>query len=165
MYTGTYKNKGCASKFYKLTNKNRGFKEFNSKRDADIAHYNQNVLSQYDLAPRVYSEVGRIRIGRNKRLSKWGYITEVAITLGCGGNDCDCCDRDELEREYGEMIVDLCDKIDGIGFYFSDCHSGNVGFVKRHGRPVMVCIDTGDESITGDKCFCIICENGGNCCG
>ena len=165
MYTGVYSNRGSSAKFYKLKDKNRGFKEFDDEESAIIAHRNQTELAEYDLAPRVYSEVGRIRV-KNNRLSRWGYITEIAATLGCGGNDCECCDRDELECEWSNEIADLCDQMESYGFNFSDCHSGNVGFVKRHGRMVMVCIDTGDESVQSENyCNCLLCRKGEDCRG
>ena len=40
-----------------------------------------------------------------------------------------------------------------LGMYFGDCHSRNVGWVKRNGRDVLVCIDTGAESFSGDYCY------------
>lgn len=166
MYTiAKYKNAGCASSFYTLKNSKRGFKTFENEEAATIAHHNQKRLAEYDLAPRVYSDVGRVRVGEGKKLSKWGYITEMADTIGCGGNSCSCCDRDELECEMEDDINELVGKIEEIGFYFGDCHSGNVGYVKRGSRWVLVCIDTGDESVTSDECYCLICKKGGNCCG
>ena len=166
MYTiAKYKNEGCASSFYTLKNsRNRGFKEFETYEAAVVAHYNQTKLADLDLAPRVYSEVGRVR-KPNKRLSRWGYITEIATTLGCGGNDCDCCDRTALEDEWDEEISELVGEMEDHGFYFGDNHSGNVGFVRRNGLMKMVCIDTGDESVSSDDgpCFCLVCKKGGNC--
>lgn len=161
---GKYKSSGSASEFYMLTgSKTRGFKSFDSYDSASIAHYNQRELASLNLAPRVYSDVGRIR--KDKSLTGWGYITEVAITLGCGGNSCSCCDRDELEDEYGDEISNLVDAMEEHGFYFNDCHSGNIGFVRRAGQMVMVCIDTGEESVSCDHspCSCLICKKGGNC--
>jgi hypothetical protein len=158
-----YKNCGSASSFYTLKNSKRGFKTFETQEAAIVSHYNQTKLAEHDLAPRVYSEVGRVRV--RGELSDWGYITEIATTIGCGGNDCSCCDRDELEEMWSEEIDNLVSDIEDIGFYFGDCHSGNVGFVRRNGRGVMVCIDTGDESVSSDDgpCFCLVCKKGGNC--
>lgn len=156
---------GCASYFYKMKNSRRGFKAFDNHDAAFIAHYNQSKLAEYDLAPRVYSEVGRVRIGNSKRLSKWGYITEIATLTCCPGNSCDCCDREDVECELDEEICNLCDEMESIGFYFPDNHSGNVGWVKRNGRNILVCIDTGDESVQSEEgpCFCLECKKGRNC--
>lgn len=168
MYTIQRRNSGsgCASEFYKLTShKNRGFKAFETYENALIAHYNQTQLSKYDLAPKVYSEVGRVRVGKSKKLSKWGYITEVAELVCCSGNSCYCCDRDEIEEEIFSEIETLLSDIEDVGFYFGDSHPGNVGYVNRNGKPVLVCIDTGDESVSSDNgpCFCLECKNGGCC--
>lgn len=139
---------GSVSCFYKLKNtKNRGFKTFLSYDDAIIAYRNQKILAKYDLAPRVYSEVGKVRVGNGKSLSRWGYITEIAETIGCGGNSCYCCDRDELEDAYYDEIVQLLDDMEDVGFEFHDSHIGNVGYVNRGGVRLMVCIDTGKESV------------------
>lgn len=156
---------GCATNFYKMIDSKRGFKEFDSYEQAYIGHYNQSKLAEYDLAPRVYSEVGRVRIGKGKRLSSWGYITEIAELLCCAGNSCDCCDRYEIEEILEDEILALTDEMNSLGFYFPDNHPGNVGYVKRKGNRILVCIDTGDESVSSDDgpCFCLICKKGGNC--
>lgn len=163
------KSHGCASSFYMMKNSYHGFKSFDSYEAASIAHYNQSYLSKYDLAPYVYSEVGRVRIGKSKRLSDWGYITEVANTIGCGGNTCVCgqCERYELEGEYYDEIDDLVSRMEEHDFYFGDNHVGNVGYVHRDNRYIMVCIDTGDESVScsHSPCYCLDCKKGYNCRG
>lgn len=160
----SFKGSGCASSFYKMKNSKRGFKEFDNYEAAMIAHYNQTKLAEHDLAPRVYSQVGKIR-KNNNNLSHWGFITEMAQTIGCPGNSCSCCDRQDLEDEYDCEINDLVNAMENIGFYFGDCHIGNVGYVVRKGFIRMVCIDTGDESVSSDDgpCFCLVCKKGGNC--
>ena len=56
-----------------------------------------------------------------------------------------------------------------VGVEFMDCHIGNVGFVRRNGRKVMVCIDFGTESVCDEDCSidpydddhdcsCIVCQ-------
>jgi len=165
MYTIVKKKSGagCASSFYKLKGmKNRGFKVFDSKEDADIAHANQTELSMYNLAPYVYSQVGRVRKS-DKSLSGWGFITEMAELLCCPGNRCYCCDRESIHDDYEYEISNLVGNMQDVGFYFGDDHLGNLGFVKRDGVDVMVCIDTGDESVTSDNCYCITCRKGGCC--
>jgi len=165
MYTIVKKKSGagCASSFYKLKGmKNRGFKVFDSKESADIAHANQTELSQYNLAPYVYSQVGRVRKS-DKSLSGWGFITEIAELICCPGNGCECCDRQSIMYDYEDEICNLIGNMEDCGFHFGDDHPGNVGFVMRGGLPVMVCIDTGDESVTSDNCYCITCRKGGCC--
>lgn len=166
MYTIVKKHSGagCASSFYKLKGKkDRGFKVFDSKDSAEIAHINQVELSMYNLAPYVYSQVGRVRKSDNS-LTGWGYVTEIAELLCCPGNDCHCCDREGLEDEYEYEIYNLVGQMEEYGFSFGDSHAGNVGFVKRDGIDVLVCIDTGDESVINeDRCYCIICRKGGCC--
>lgn len=159
---------GCSSEFYKLVNNDCGFKAFDNYELAQIAHYTQSKLAEHDLAPKVYSEVGRVRIGNTKKLSKWGYITEIAELVCCAGNSCSCCDREDIEDALHFQICDLVDNIEEIGFYFGDSHPGNVGYVNRDGNMVLVCIDTGDESVGIDEngpCFCLECKKGGNCRG
>lgn len=166
MYTIVKKSSGmgCASAFYKLKGKKgRGFKIFPDKLSADIAHTNQVELSMYNLAPYVYSQVGRVRKSDGK-LSSWGYITEIAELICCPGNGCYCCDREGLEDEYWNDMNNLVRNMEEHGFSFGDNHAGNVGFVKRNGHKVMVCIDTGDESVINeDRCYCITCMKGGCC--
>lgn len=158
--------RGVASEFHKLKGSDLGFKSFSFKDEADIAHANQTKLAELGFAPYVYSEVGKVRIGNTKALSKWGYITEVATTMVCGGNSCYCCDREDLESAYEEEIYDLVDQMEEHGWWFPDCHIGNVGYVYRNGVQVMVCIDAGDESVQSeDECYCITCRKGGCCHG
>jgi len=139
---------GSVSCFYKLKNtKGRGFKTFLSYDDAIVAYENQKALAEHNLAPEVYSEVGKVRIGNSKTLSRWGYITEIAETIGCGSNSCDCCDRDELEDNYSDEIMQLINDMEWAGFEFHDSHIGNVGYVNRGFYRLLVCIDTGQESV------------------
>lgn len=158
------RGEGSASSFYILSCGTKGFKEFETKEKADIAHENQSILSRYDLAPNVYSEVGKIR-KKGKKLSGWGYITEIAELICCPGNECDCCDRDRLEECYFGDIDSLYGDMSDINMEFHDTHIGNVGYVVRDGLPVMVCIDTGDESVTNfdGQCNCVVCLNGKGC--
>jgi hypothetical protein len=155
---------GCASTFYILSCGTKGFKEFDSKWKAEIAHENQSLLSKYDLAPNVYSEVGKIR-KKGKKLSGWGYITEIADLLCCPGNTCDCCEHDALEGAYIDEIQALINDMSDMNIDFHDNHIGNVGYVERDGERILVCIDTGDESVTNydGPCTCVICRNGGEC--
>jgi len=166
---GKYENGGSMSAFYVIDNK-RGFKEFCDKREAEYAHSVQSKLEDYNMAPYVLSQVGKIRMN-NGDLSCWGYITEIAKTIGCGGNMCNCgeCD-DDLEFSYENQISNLAYRMmKKAGVEFIDSHIGNVGFVRRNGKKVLVCIDFGTESVCDEDCSidpydddhdcsCIVCQ-------
>lgn len=146
MYTiKKHAGEGSRSSFYKLNQRGKGFKTFLDREDAEYAHAIQSELSLNDLAPKVYSEVGRIRIGN--RLSPWGYITEVAKTITPHGVSCECSRCEDIEDKYSEEIAELQNDIEDAGYYFGDAHTGNVGFVRRKGYNILVCIDTGRESV------------------
>lgn len=152
---------GCASVFYKVRRMKRGFKTFSSKDDANIAHLNQSELAERDLAPYVFSKVCKVRHFDGK-LSKWGFLTEMAETIP--QPDHRGMTYDDLSDEYGDEIDELVNECYDAGFYFGDCHFGNVGYVIRDGYKKMVVIDTGDESITSEnRCYCISCRKGKPC--
>lgn len=158
-----YQSCGSRSNFYTLKNSKYGFKTFLDKEDADYARKAQMTLAELDLAPRVYSEVGKIRIGTGKkrqRLSDWGYITEIATTVGCGENGCGCDICYEAEDELCGEIAELQMAIDSDTEYsFGDAHIGNVGYVRRNGMDILVCIDTGEESVSNySECSCTACQ-------
>jgi hypothetical protein len=169
MYNAQFADAGSRSSFY-IIDETRGFKEFESCEQAEYAHNVQKKLSQYNLAPKVYSEVGRIRIGKEKELSQWGFMTEIAEMLGCGGNDCGCGECDDVYEEKFPAIKRLHKKLEKIGINFADDHIGNIGYIRRRGRKVLVCIDTGEESIYDEdfsigyddysgSCKCTYCQN------
>jgi hypothetical protein len=143
---GEYDNCGSRSTFYVIDNE-RGFKDFESKEDAEYAHYVQNKLAAYNLAPRVLSDIGKIRHRDSLELSEWGYITEIAEVIGCGGNDCECGECEDISDGLRSRIDRLCKKIYDLGLEFMDAHIGNVGYVRRNGKRVLVCIDCGRESV------------------
>lgn len=156
---GKYETQGSMSTFYVIDNK-RGFKEFSDKYEAEHAHSVQSKLETYNMAPYVLSQVGKIR-NSNGELSDWGYITEIAETIGCGGNSCSCGEcEDNLEFSHDNQINNLSYRmINKAGVEFIDSHIGNVGFVRRKGRRVMVCIDFGTESVCDEdySCDCSEC--------
>jgi hypothetical protein len=168
---GSYENAGSRSAFYVIDNK-RGFKEFCQKSEAEYAHTVQDKLSTYDMAPYVLSQVGKIRKNSGE-LSDWGYITEIAEIIGCGGNECSCgeCDEDCYEF-YNDKIQDLTDNMLRIvGVEFMDNHIGNVGFIRRNRKKILVCIDFGQESVYDedtemgdeDDCNCVVCQQQREC--
>jgi hypothetical protein len=164
---GKYENAGSTSAFYVIDNK-RGFKEFCDKEEAEYAHSVQSKLEDWNMAPYVLSQVGKIRKSFGD-LSDWGYITEIAQTIGCGGNSCSCGEcEDTLEYSYDAPINKLSLRMEEVGVSFMDAHIGNVGFVRRKGRKVLVCIDFGSESVCdedcsidpydNDECNCLVCQ-------
>lgn len=162
-----YGNCGSRSAFYVIDNE-RGFKDFESQEDAEYAHYVQSKLATLNLAPKVLSDVGKIRYRHDMTLSPWGYITEIAETIGCGGNSCSCGDCEgDLTFMYSDKIARLVRKIEKLDMEFMDAHIGNVGYVKRNGKKVLVCIDCGSESVydpdaddnpVDDYCGCEMCK-------
>ena len=153
-----YSNCGSRSEFY-IVKEGVGFKTFESKDDATYAHYIQSILSQNDFAPKVLSRVKRMRY--NRKLTGWGFETEVAEMLGCGGNECGCGECDLLYDRYIKRIGNLCDRIENkTGLSFADNHIGNVGIIIRRGHRRLVCIDTGEESVRGEDCY-----SNCSCCG
>lgn len=168
MYNMQYADAGSKSSFYYIDDE-RGFKEFEYKEDAEYARNTQLALAKYNLAPKVLSEVGRIRLPNDgtysEEFSGWGFITETAEMLGCGGNDCGCGECDDVYKSIFKRIRKLCSKIEDIGYSFVDDHIGNVGYIRRRGRKVLVCIDTGSESVFDEsdyeeeeECNCYQCQ-------
>lgn len=170
MYKMEYADAGSKSSFYYIDHE-RGFKEFEYKDDAEYARNTQLALAKYNLAPKVLSEVGRIRLPENgnydDKFSGWGFITETAEMLGCGGNDCGCGECDDLYERMLSRIGRLTAKIEDVGYSFVDNHIGNVGYIRRRGRKVLVCIDTGSESVfdetdsdygNEEECSCYQCQ-------
>lgn len=146
-YVGMYSDEGSFVNFYRLKNrKTMAFKEFGSKKKAQESRSNQDLLSYHNFAPKVFSKVMKIDVwdedDRKYRRSGWGYITEIAETFSYE-DDIDDNERDDL----------LTHMEDWCGFVFYDCHPGNYGYVKRKGKYVLVCIDTGSESFTGEYCY------------
>ncbi len=147
---GDYENCGSRAAFYILDGE-RGFKEFETEEDAQYAHYVQTKLAYNNLAPRVLSDIGKIRFRHDMQLSGWGYITEIAEVIGCGGNDCSCGECEDIFDSMSRQRNRLVNKIYDLGLEFMDAHVGNVGYVKRNGKKVLVCIDCGQESVYDDN--------------
>lgn len=146
-YVGMYTDEGSFVNFYRLKNrKTMGFKEFESKKKANEAHDNQDLLCYHDLAPKVLSNVMKIDVwdefDRKYRRSGWGYITEIAETVT---------DEDTIDYDEREDLLDSMENFCDLKFY--DCHPGNYGYVKRKGKRTLVCIDTGNDSFNGDYCY------------
>jgi hypothetical protein len=163
-YVGRFSDSGSRNSFYKMKKSRYGFKSFPNKELADFAHSVQNALSAENLAPKVYSPVSKIRIpnyitvSRNGKLStrtemvlsEWGYLTEIAKLYACD-EDCygDCCGDCAWNNccKNHQSILDLLADISDMGLHYTDCHEGNLGWVTRRGKKVLVVIDVGRESI------------------
>jgi hypothetical protein len=158
MYIGKFESSGSKNSFYKLKGKKYGFKSFPTKNLAKFAHLLQSKLSLHHLAPRVYGQVGKIRIpqyflklnGKCKKeltLSDWGYLTEIAEQYIC--EDENCCGEcsDDCECQNYNTISELLDNMYDEGVEYIDAHPGNFGWVKRGKFKLLVAIDFGRESI------------------
>ena len=152
-YVGLYEDCGSRNTFYRLKNRRgAGFKGFESYEEAEFAHRIQSKLAEDNLAPRVYSDVGRIMIpdiddaGEAMTLSSWGYVTEIAKPMPvCYDDECDgdchdsCCDN-------GSIIETVVYCLNDAGLEYVDAHRGNFGFVRRNNQWIPVVIDVGSES-------------------
>jgi hypothetical protein len=177
IYIGKYIDSGSRNTFYHIVGSNRqyGFKEFDSKERAIWSRGVQDELSKVTAAPFVASEVGRISLQDGSGLSEWGYVTEVASKVRyCKNSDC-CCDLYDSEENCPnrKRIDDLTSIMLDMGLEFTDGHIANFGMVKRNNKKIMVLIDTGvegfgdyDETIWGrvssdndyyDECGCTVC--------
>lgn len=162
-YVGRFSDSGSRNSFYKMKKSRYGFKSFPNKELADFAYSVQNALSAENLAPKVYSPVSKIRIpnyitvSRNGKLStrtemvlsEWGYLTEIAKPYSCENWEEDCCGDcawNSCCKNY-QPIQDLLAGISDMGLHYTDCHEGNLGWVTRKGKKVLVVIDVGRESI------------------
>lgn len=152
--SGKYTAYGSRSDFY-IIDQDRGFKTFTDEYDAQYAIEAQSILSSLNLAPKVYSDIGRIRVG--DKLSDIGYITELAETIKCKHatsetSVCGDCNFRE-SKQLSKRIYKLCLKIGELTKYeFVDDHVGNIGYVVRKGKKILVCIDTGRESVSDGDC-------------
>ena len=152
-YVGLYEDCGSRNTFYRLKNRRgAGFKSFESYEEAEFAHRIQSKLSQDNLAPRVYSDVGRIMIpdiddaGEAMTLSSWGYVTEIAKPMPrCYDDDCDG-DCYQSGCDNSVIIDNIVDCLAEAGLEYVDGHRGNFGFVRRNREWVPVVIDVGSES-------------------
>jgi hypothetical protein len=123
-----------------------GFKAFKSKTKASDALKNQQILSEFDLAPMPISDLCKLAydydpaildfIASSSKYTGWGFVTERASLLDINSNKIPYC---KIQR--------LVDKIwTHAKIKFWDCHELNVGYIKRGRFKKLVCIDTGKES-------------------
>ena len=131
---------GGSAEFYYLKNEpHLGFKQFKNKKCALDAHKRQKKLAKFDLAPKVYTTVRRLRTSWYSA-SGWGFVTEKALILD-----------DNIMSKRLRHIQNLVDRIyEKTGWKFWDCHCYNIGYVQRNNKRKLVCIDTGSESFRCD---------------
>ena len=152
-YIGLYDDAGSKNAFYiilnkKIDRKRVGFKEFESKEEAEFAHKVQSILAEQDLAPRVYGQVGRIRRNNPDGLTEYGYLTEVARPMPYCNDE--YCDGECFEGGCGNctIIGEILWELDKCGLDYADHHRGNFGYVRRNGTWIPVVIDVGVESFS-----------------
>lgn len=133
-------DEGGYSQFYRIKeNKSLGFKEFKNKRLAKSAFDRQKLLSRFNLAPKIISNICILKIDDYYN-TDWGFITEKAKILS--------------EKTMGKRLYEIQNLVEDIenktGLKFWDCHYWNVGYIKRYNKQKLVCIDTGNESFNRD---------------
>jgi hypothetical protein len=134
-----YSEGGSAEFYYLKNNPDLGFKQFKSKKSAIDAYKRQKRLTQFDLAPKLYTDVRRLR-GSWYYATGWGFVTEKAVVI-----------EDTIMNKRLKQIQHLVDEIyKKTGWKFWDCHYYNIGYVKRGRKFRLVCIDTGAESFKSD---------------
>lgn len=149
-YVGKYEDAGSRNTFYRLDNRRYGFKSFGSQSLAKFAYRVQKHLADNNLAPRVYGEVGRIRVPVDQYenlLSDWGYITEIARPMSyCteGYCDNDCSMDSDCKNSYDMQYV--VNELENHGLSYIDAHPGNFGYIRRNRVWLTVVIDVGYES-------------------
>jgi len=136
-----WSDEGGYCQVYPIKNQpNLVFKEFKNKKKAAEAHSIQKRLSRFDLAPKIYTDICRLKFVYKDNVyfsdpSNWGFVTELAET------------HDPATKITMKDIQNLVNDIElKTGLKFWDCHWFNVGIIKRDRKNLVVCIDTGKES-------------------
>ena len=152
-------DEGGYCQVYPIKNhKGLAFKEFRNKKKASEALSYQKKLAKFDLAPKLYSKVCKLKFAKEENIlftdiSDWGYITEYAKTFKANTG---------ISMEQIQQLVD--EILDKTGLKFWDCHWYNIGTVKRNNKKRVVCIDTGKESFSGISNAWGYSEPGPRCC-
>lgn len=133
-------DEGGYCNFYPLVGeKNKGFKEFKSEKDAQSALFFQQLLNKYGLSPATYSDIVKLPIKNLSLVSSYGFVTEIAQFLTPKRIT-------RWSKKYIRHLEKIQDLVEDIKYYtnldFWDCHQHNVGLIDDK----LVCIDTGLES-------------------
>lgn len=129
-------DEGGSAGFYILKeSKTIGFKEFNSKREAEYAYKIQKKLARLGLAPKVYGKICKIKVEARHfsgekwfESTGWGFLTQIVKI------------SKRLSRQKIQKLVNDIRKKARLSFW--DCHEYNIGVYRNK----YVCIDTGKES-------------------
>ena len=141
-------DEGGSASFYILKeSKTLGFKEFNSKPQAEYAYRIQKKLARLGLAPKVYGKICKLKFADyNEHTSTgWGFITQIVKV------------SKRLSRQKIQKLVNDIRKKARLSFW--DCHEYNIGIYRNK----YVCIDTGKESFD-ENCNAWGMENPGPLC-
>lgn len=157
-YSGWFEEGGYCQVYPIKDHKRLVFKEFRNKKKASEALFYQTKLAKFDLAPKIYSSICKLKFAQEKDIlfdeqSDWGYITEYA--KACRPN------KDATMPEIQSLVDDILIK---TGLKFWDCHWYNIGFIKRNKKKKIVCIDTGKESFNGISNAWGMSTPGPKCC-
>ena len=125
-----------------INHENLVFKQFDYKKNAKEAYKYQAILAQFDLAPKIHSDICKLEFAplgtiAFKDKSLWGFVTEKAEPID---------DNNQNMILIQDLVEHIAVKAD---LKFWDCHWYNVGLVKRGKKKKLVCIDTGKESFDG----------------
>lgn len=148
-------NEGGYCQVYPIKHKKRlVFKEFKNKKKAQEAYKYQKLLSKFDLAPQLYSDICKLEFDSSIiDPTAWGFVTESATIYD---------PATKISMRDIQILVDNINNKTGLKFW--DCHWYNIGMVKRGNTNKVVCIDTGKESFDGYANAWGFAEPGPKCC-
>lgn len=141
-------DEGGSAGFYILKeSKTIGFKEFNSKPNAEYAYKIQKKLAKLGLAPKVYGKICKLEFAdyNEHTYTGWGFLTQIVKI------------SKRLSRQKIQKLVNDIRKKARLSFW--DCHEYNIGVYRNK----YVCIDTGKESFD-ENCNAWGMENPGPLC-
>jgi len=140
-------DEGGSASFYILKeSKTLGFKEFNSKPQAEYAYKIQKKLARLGLAPKVHGKICKLKFANcDDYYTGWGFLTQIVKT------------SKRLSRQKIQKLVNDIRKKARLSFW--DCHEYNIGIYRNK----YVCIDTGKESFD-ENCNAWGMENPGPFC-
>lgn len=143
-------SKGSSCTFVRL-DPFKGLKLYRSEDDRDNAYENHEaVFNATSRAPEIFDKI--------EVAGYWGYVTQVAETL-CDVDNCE--EMYDAEQKYSSEIEECLQELREAGFYYSDDHGGNFGFIDGH----LVIIDFDilsyqdyEEDNESPECDCSACR-------